>query len=354
MTDNTTQTSHRRRNALTGEWVTVSPHRTERPWQGETSPAPVESGVTYEPECYLCPGNARANGEQNAAYTAPWAFDNDFPAFQVADGSGPSLSSGSSADGSEAAGLFQSEPTAGRCRVLCYHPEHQKTLAHMTEAESLAVVQLWSAEVGDLRQAHEWVQVFENRGAMMGCSNSHPHGQIWAVDTLPNEAVKEAAQQQAWFDAHQTTLLEVYRAEEEAVAERVVMVSEHWTVVVPYWAVWPFETLLLPRRQVDHLDALTDGEQVSLAQVLGRLLRGYNALFDASCPYTMGWHGAPGTSAAPHWQLHAHFYPPLLRSASVRKHMVGYEMLSEAQRDLTPEAAAARLKEAVVAAGESG
>ena len=354
MTDNTAQTSHRRRNALTGEWVTVSPHRTERPWQGETSPAPVESGVTYEPECYLCPGNVRANGEQNAAYTAPWAFDNDFPAFQAAEGSVSSLSSASPADGAEAAGLFQSEPTAGRCRVLCYHPEHQKTLAHMTEAESLAVVQLWSAEVGDLRQAHEWVQVFENRGAMMGCSNSHPHGQIWAVDTLPNEAVKEAAQQQAWFDAHQTTLLEVYRAEEEAVAERVVMVSEHWTVVVPYWAVWPFEALLLPRRQVDHLDALTDGEQVSLAQVLGRLLRGYNALFDASCPYTMGWHGAPGTSAAPHWQLHAHFYPPLLRSASVRKHMVGYEMLSEAQRDLTPEAAAARLKEAVATAGEGG
>ena len=354
MTDNTAQPSHRRRNALTGEWVMVSPHRTERPWQGETSPAPVDSEVIYDPECYLCPGNARANGGQNAAYTAPWAFDNDFPAFQTAEGSGPSLSSGSPADGSEAAGLFQSEPTAGRCRVLCYHPEHQKTLANMTEAESLAVVQLWSAEVRDLRQAHEWVQVFENRGAMMGCSNSHPHGQIWAVDTLPNEAVKEAAQQQAWFDAHQTTLLEAYCAEEEAMAERLVIASEHWTVVVPYWAMWPFETLLLPRRQIDHLDALTKSEQVSLAQVLGRLLRGYNALFDASCPYTMGWHGAPGTSAAPHWQLHAHFYPPLLRSASVRKHMVGYEMLSEAQRDLTPEAAAARLAEAVAVAEKRG
>ena len=350
MTDNTAQPAHRRRNALTGDWVAVSPHRTERPWQGETSLPAVDSEVTYDPECYLCPGNARANGARNAAYTAPWAFDNDFPAFQSADVSGPSLSSKSSADESELAGLFQSEPASGRCRVLCYHPEHQKTLASMTPAQALEVVRLWSSEVRDLRQAHQWVQVFENRGAMMGCSNSHPHGQIWAVDTLPNEALKEAAQQQAWFDAHQTTLLEAYRVKEEAIAERVVMVAEHWTVVVPYWAVWPFETLLLPQRQIDHLDALTESEQMSLAQVLGRLLRGYDTLFDASCPYTMGWHGAPGTSTAPHWQLHAHFYPPLLRSASVRKHMVGYEMLSEAQRDLTPEAAAARLREALATA----
>ena len=354
MIDNSAQLSHRRRNALTGDWVTVSPHRTQRPWQGETNPVPVDSGMIYDPECYLCPGNSRANGERNAAYTGPWAFDNDFPAFQAAGESGPILSSGSPADEPEHGGLFQSEPTSGRCRVLCYHPEHQKTLASMTEAEALEVVRLWSAEVGDLRQAHHWVQVFENRGAMMGCSNSHPHGQIWAVDTLPHEAAKEAAQQQAWFDAHQTTLLEAYRLEEEAMAERTVMVTEHWTVVVPYWAVWPFETLLMPRRQVEHLDTLVEAEQVSLAQVLRRLLLGYDTLFDASCPYTMGWHGAPGTSTAPHWQLHAHFYPPLLRSASVRKHMVGYEMLSEAQRDLTPEAAAARLKEALATADRGG
>ncbi|MGB1958766.1 MAG: galactose-1-phosphate uridylyltransferase, partial [Luminiphilus sp.] len=207
-----------------------------------------------------------------------------------------------------------------------------------------ALVQLWASEVETLRQSHQWVQVFENRGAMMGCSNAHPHGQIWAVDTLPSEGAKELAQQQAFYDAEQVALLEVYRAEEEQLAERVVIQQEHWTVLVPYWAMWPFETLLLPRRQIDHLDALTDSEQISLAQVLTRLLRGYDALFDTSCPYTMGWHGAPGTTPAPHWQLHAHFYPPLLRSASVRKHMVGYEMLSEAQRDLTPEAAAERLR----------
>jgi UDPglucose--hexose-1-phosphate uridylyltransferase len=182
---------------------------------------------------------------------------------------------------------------------------------------------------------------------MMGCSNAHPHGQIWAVDTLPNEGVKELAQQRAFFDAEGVALLEVYRAEEERLAERIVLQEEDWTALVPYWAMWPFETLLLPRRQIDHLDALTERERLALAQVLTRLLRGYNALFDASCPYTMGWHGAPDSAPAPHWQLHAHFYPPLLRSASVRKHMVGYEMLSEAQRDLTPEAAAQKLRQAL-------
>jgi UDPglucose--hexose-1-phosphate uridylyltransferase len=248
-------------------------------------------------------------------------------------------------DPGEPSALFKSELIAGRCRVLCYHPDHSKTLANMSQKEALAVVQLWASEVETLRQSHQWVQVFENRGAMMGCSNAHPHGQIWAVDTLPNEGAKELAQQQAFYDAEQVALLEVYRAEEEQLAERVVIQEEHWTVLVPYWAMWPFETLLLPRRQIDHLDGLTDSEHMSLAQVLTRLLCGYDALFDTSCPYTMGWHGAPGIAPAPHWQLHAHFYPPLLRSASVRKHMVGYEMLSEAQRDLTPEGAAERLRE---------
>jgi UDPglucose--hexose-1-phosphate uridylyltransferase len=257
-------------------------------------------------------------------------------------------------DSGEPSALFKSEPVAGRCRVLCYHPDHNKTLANMTLQEAQEVVHLWALEVGALRQSHQWVQVFENRGEMMGCSNAHPHGQIWAVDALPSEGVKELAQQQAFFDAEGVALLDFYRAEEERLAERLVIQEEHWTVLVPYWAMWPFETLLLPRRQIDHLDVLTESEQVSLAQVLSRLLRGYDTLFDASCPYTMGWHGAPGASAAPHWQLHAHFYPPLLRSASVRKHMVGYEMLSETQRDLTPETAAARLAEAVAISEKDG
>ena len=343
MTDLLSQRPHRRRNALTGDWVTVSPQRAQRPWQGEERPASGSNGVTYDSDCYLCPGNTRASGNVNPLYTAPWAFDNDFPAVQA------DLDSGSAAvdatDPGEPSALFRSELVAGRCRVLCYHPDHSKTLADMTEQETLAVVQLWASEVGALRQSHQWVQVFENRGEMMGCSNAHPHGQIWAVDALPNEGAKELAQQQAFFDAEGVALLEVYRAQEERLAERLVIQEEYWTVLVPYWAMWPFETLLLPRRQIDHLDALTESEQLSLAQILPRLLRGYNALFDTCCPYTMGWHGAPGSGPAPHWQLHAHFYPPLLRSAGVRKHMVGYEMLSEAQRDLTPEEAAERLRQ---------
>ena len=256
MTDLLSQRPHRRRNALTGEWVTVSPQRAQRPWQGEEHPAPSSTGVTYDPDCYLCPGNTRANGNVNPPYTAPWAFDNDFPAVQA------DLDSGSAAvdgiDPGEPSALFRSEPVAGRCRVLCYHPDHSKTLADMTEQETLAVVQLWASEVGALRQSHQWVQVFENRGEMMGCSNAHPHGQIWAVDTLPNEGAKELAQQQAFFDAEGVALLEVYRAEEERLAERIVLQEEHWTVLVPYWAMWPFETLLLPRRRIDHLDALTE------------------------------------------------------------------------------------------------
>ena len=343
MTDPLSQGPHRRRNALTGEWVTVSPQRAQRPWQGEESPASGSIGVSYDPDCYLCPGNTRVSGHVNAPYTVPWAFDNDFPA--VATDPYKGSAEADAPDSGEPPALFRSEPVAGRCRVLCYHPDHNKTLPNMTEQEALAVVQLWASEVGALRQSHQWVQVFENRGEMMGCSNAHPHGQIWAVDTLPNEGVKELAQQQAFFDAEGAALLDFYRAEEERLAERLVIQEEHWTVLVPYWAMWPFETLLLPRRQIDHLDALTESEQLSLAQMVLRLLRGYDALFDTSCPYTMGWHGAPGSGPAPHWQLHAHFYPPLLRSAGVRKHMVGYEMLSEAQRDLTPEAAAEKLRQ---------
>ena len=343
MTDLLSQRPHRRRNALTGEWVTVSPQRAQRPWQGEESSASGSVGVSYDPDCYLCPGNTRVSGHVNAPYAAPWAFDNDFPA--VGTELDKESAEADARDSGEPSALFRAEPVAGRCRVLCYHPDHNKTLADMTEQEALAVVQLWASEVGALRQSHQWVQVFENRGEIMGCSNAHPHGQIWAVDTLPNEAAKELAQQQAFFDAEEEALLEIYRAEEERLAERLVIQENHWTVLVPYWAMWPFETLLLPRRQIDHLDALTESEQLSLAQILTRLLRGYNALFDTCCPYTMGWHGAPGSGPAPHWQLHAHFYPPLLRSAGVRKHMVGYEMLSEAQRDLTPEAAAEKLRQ---------
>ena len=339
-----TDGSHRRRNALNGDWVTVSPQRAARPWQGEAHPAVTSDASAYDPNCYLCPGNVRVNGDVNPAYAAPWAFDNDFPAMSVLESGGLPEAEPSSPG---AADLFVSESASGRCRVLCYSPDHHKTLSVMTADELHAVIALWYQEVRALRQTHHWVQVFENRGEMMGCSNPHPHGQIWAVDYLPGEARKEDVQQALWREKHQSVLLQDYLTAEEAQGERVVLSNADWLVLVPYWAVWPFETLLLPRRHIAHLDDLDAAESLTLAGILQGLLGAYDRLFDTPCPYTMGWHGAPGATASPHWQLHAHFYPPLLRSASIRKHMVGYEMLSEQQRDVTPEAAAERLRQAL-------
>ncbi|MEK9656421.1 MAG: UDP-glucose--hexose-1-phosphate uridylyltransferase, partial [Halieaceae bacterium] len=329
------------------DWVTVSPQRAARPWQGEQVPQLTPPISPYDPACYLCPGNVRANGERNPDYHSSWAFDNDFPAMLRASELPKIEQSRGAPDQPEE--LFQSESIAGQCRVICYSPDHSKTLSQLSEAEILAVVSLWSDEVATLRESYRWVQVFENKGAMMGCSNPHPHGQIWAVDSLPNEAVRELDRQRKWFECREEVLLENYRREEEARGERLVASNAHWSVVVPYWAIWPFETLLIPRRRVDHIDLLNREEQSALANVLKLLLGAYDRLFDTSCPYTMGWHGAPGAQEAPYWQLHAHVYPPLLRSATVRKYMVGYEMLSEAQRDLTPEAAAAQLRQAIAA-----
>ncbi len=347
MTDLLEHRPHRRRNALTGDWVTVSPQRAARPWQGEQVPQLTPPISPYDPACYLCPGNVRANGERNPDYHSSWAFDNDFPAMLRASELPNIEQSLGGPDQPEE--LFKSESIAGQCRVICYSPDHSKTLSQLSEAEILAVVSLWSDEVATLRETYRWVQVFENKGAMMGCSNPHPHGQIWAVDSLPNEAVRELDRQRKWFECRGEVLLENYRREEEARGERLVASNAHWSVVVPYWAIWPFETLLIPRRRVDHIDLLNREEQSALANVLKLLLGAYDRLFDTSCPYTMGWHGAPGAQEAPYWQLHAHVYPPLLRSATVRKYMVGYEMLSEAQRDLTPEAAAAQLRQAIAA-----
>ena len=350
---------HRRKNALTGEWVTVSPQRTKRPWQGDEADVTEAAGVSYDPDCYLCPGNTRANGLVNPDYAGPWAFDNDFPALfneigrneiglekARLDETRSAVAEGQAAVAAERS-LFCSEPVSGRCRVLCYSPDHSKTLTKMTESELSAVVQLWSDVVRLVRHRYRWVQVFENYGAMMGCSNPHPHGQIWAVDSLPTEAVKESMTQAAWFKAQGRLLLDQYRTDEEHSGERMVVATEHWSAVVPYWATWPFETLLLPRRHIDHLDGLTEAEQVDLARILKSLLGAYDRLFETACPYTMGWHGTPGAGSSPDWQLHAHIYPPLLRSATIRKHMVGYEMLSEAQRDLTPEVAAEQLRFAI-------
>jgi len=331
---------HRRFNALTGEWVFVSPHRNQRPWQGRIEPTPAESRPQYDPQCYLCPGNVRANGEHNPRYTSTYVFTNDFPAFRL-EMQEQDLTQHP---------LLQAQGQAGTCRVVCFSPRHDLTLAQMPTAGIRTVVDTWADQVVELGQRWRWVQVFENKGELMGCSNPHPHGQIWAGDFIPTEVARELAQQQSWFEKNGSPLLLQYAALECEVGERVVLQNPDWVALVPWWAVWPFETLLLPRRRhVRNLPDLSPAERDSLAAILSGLLVAYDRLFEISFPYSSGWHGAPagGDSSSAAYQLHAHFYPPLLRSATVRKFMVGYEMLAERQRDLTPEQAAERLRSVV-------
>jgi UDPglucose--hexose-1-phosphate uridylyltransferase len=289
----------------------------------------------YDPDCYLCPGNRRAGGKTNPQYDSVFVFDNDFSA----------LLPGKQPDLAHAHPLAMQEALTGVCRVLCFSPRHDLTLALMSEEEIAKVVELWSAQIEELGRRYRWVQIFENRGEIMGCSNAHPHGQLWAGSALPNEPCKEDARQSAYRSGHGSVLLVDYLEWEGGLRVRVVAENDHWAAVVPFWAVWPFETLLIPRRHVPTLPELDPAERRDLASILKRLLIRYDNLFQAPFPYTMGWHGAPNAAGDPsHWQLHAHFYPPLLRSATVKKFMVGYEMLAEAQRDITPEAAAARLQ----------
>ena len=326
---------HRRFNPLLGQWILVSPHRTKRPWQGQVERLPADNRPAYDPQCYLCPGNRRAGDAVNPAYTDTFVFTNDFAALLP-----DSPSSGAADDP-----LFRTEPVRGECRVVCFSPRHDLTLAQMTAPEIRRVVDVWATQVTELGRTYRWVQLFENKGAAMGCSNPHPHGQVWAGSSLPNEAASEDRQQRRYFEQQGSPLL-LHAAEREIQnGTRIVVQNDHWVAVVPFWAVWPFETVLLPRRHVLRVPDLTGTERDSLADILRRLLTRYDNLFEVSFPYSMGWHGAPTCDGdSEHWQLHAHFYPPLLRSATVRKFMVGYEMLAEAQRDLTPEQAAERLR----------
>ena len=327
---------HRRHNALNGDWVLVSPHRTRRPWQGRQEAAAPESKPAYDPKCLLCAGNARMNGERNPDYTGTFVFDNDFPALL------PERAAVVAGDE-----LFASEPAAGTCRVLCFSPRHDWTLPQMPREAIRAVVDVWASQTEELGRRYRWVQVFENKGEVMGCSNPHPHGQIWASDFIPNEPSREDLRQRTYYRAHGSPLLVDYLERELAIGERVIAANEDWVVVVPYWATWPYETLLLPRRKVQRLMDMDDSQRWALAEILKGFLTKYDNLFETSFPYSMGWHGAPtaeGEGGYAHWQLHAHFFPPLLRSATVKKFMVGYEMLAEAQRDLTPEQAAGILR----------
>jgi UDPglucose--hexose-1-phosphate uridylyltransferase len=349
-----TEHPHRRFNPLTGEYVLVSPHRAQRPWHGQVEKTPPDDRPVYDLECYLCPGNKRTSGAANPQYEHIYVFTNDFPAL---------LTETPEADAAES-DLFQIEGVRGTCRVICFSPRHDLSLPEMNVGDIRHVVDAWAEQFVDLGRSYQWVQVFENKGAVMGSSMPHPHGQIWALDALPNEPFKEDRRQRIYFEKWGRRLLVDYADREAAKEERIVVENEHWLAVVPFWAVWPFETLLLPRRHVLRLPDLQDGERDALAEILKRLLTKYDNLFETSFPYSMGWHGAPyakskfGTRIevsnpqsaihnpkADYWQLHAHFYPPLLRSATVKKFMVGYEMLAEAQRDLTAEQGAARLRD---------
>ncbi len=327
---------HRRYNPLLDEWILVSPHRTSRPWQGQAEATRAASRPSYDPACYLCPGNRRANGERNPDYTSTFVFVNDFAA--VLPDVPRAEMSGSP--------LLQARSLRGEARVICFSPRHDLTLAEMSLAEIRLVVDLWAAQTADLGERFDWVQVFENRGDMMGASNPHPHGQIWATDSLGSIALREDAQQRAYLDRHDAPLLLDYALLEAERGERIVIENASWLALVPYWAVWPFETLLLPKAHVLRLPDLDERQRKDLTAILKRLLVKYDNLFEVPFPYSMGWHGAPfNAGAMRHWQLHAHFYPPLLRSATVRKFMVGYEMLAEAQRDITAEVAALRLRD---------
>jgi UDPglucose--hexose-1-phosphate uridylyltransferase len=329
---------HRRFNPLTHDWVLVSPQRTQRPWQGQVEPAALDALPSYDPTCYLCPGNVRAGGIKNPSYTGTFVFDNDYAALQ------PNIPEGEIHEGD----LLLARGESGHCRVVCFSPRHDLTLARMQVSEIKPVVETWCKEFTQLEAEPKIasVQIFENRGAMMGCSNPHPHGQIWANETIPDELARELQSFHDYAQTHKSGLLEDYLALELKKQERLVCSNEHFVVVVPFWAIWPFETLLISRRPVASLPDLSDVERAALADILRQLTIRYDNLFKTSFPYTMGFHQRPTNQAAqPAFHLHAHFYPPLLRSATVKKFMVGYELLAMPQRDITPESAAAFLRD---------
>jgi UDPglucose--hexose-1-phosphate uridylyltransferase len=333
-----TTNPHRRFNPLTREWVLVSPQRTNRPWQGQVESVAAPAALSYDPNCYLCPGNSRAGGATNPAYTGTFVFENDFA----------TLRPGAPAWESNESGLLIAASETGYCRVICFSPRHDLTLSRMQLNDIERVVEVWVEQFRELGGQPDIrsVQIFENRGAMMGSSNPHPHGQIWANQSVPNELAKEVASQEEYFRAHSSTLLGDYLKIEQQKAERLVCQNDHFVVLVPYWAIWPFETMVIAKRPVSALNELGADERQGLADILQQITIRYDNLFRTSFPNTLGFHQRPTDGQGyPSFHLHAHFYPPLLRSATVKKFMVGYEMLAMPQRDITAETAARYLRE---------
>ena len=331
--------SHRRFNPLTREWVLVSPQRATRPWLGQGEKIPAVQLPIFDPDCYLCPGNKRSQGVQNPPFTSVFVFDNDFPALEQ---------DSSTSHQSPSHRLFLSKMENGFCRVVCFSPRHDLTLPELDLAEVESIIQTWANESADLsaRPGIAYVQVFENKGAVMGCSNPHPHSQIWSQSQIPNEPSKELIAQREYLTDNGKPLLLDYVKEEHLQKDRIVTSNDHFTALVPFWAVWPFEILVTAHRACANLQELSSTEISSLAEILKEITTRYDNLFEVSFPYSSGFHQAPADgSPHPEWVLHAHFYPPLLRSATVRKFMVGYEMMAMPQRDITPETAALRLRE---------
>ncbi len=334
---NLKEQSHRRFNPLTGEWILVSPHRTQRPWQGQVETTPAPAQLHYDPACYLCPGNARAGGARNPQYTSTFVFDNDYAALRP-DATGGSIDEG---------GLLVAQSEKGLCRVVCFSPDHSLTVSRMSVPDLERVVGVWVEQYEDLSNIPfvKSVQIFENRGEMMGASNPHPHCQIWANESLPNETVKEQASQRAYFERQKSCLLCDYLKLELKSGDRLVCENDGFAALMPFWAIWPFETLVISKEHVATIGGLDQAARAALADILKRITTRYDNLFQVSFPYTMGFHQRPADGEAhPEWHLHAHYYPPLLRSATVRKFMVGYEMLATPQRDITAESAAERLR----------
>jgi len=329
--------SHNRYNLLTGDWILVSPHRMKRPWQGQVEELAADDRPTYDPKCYLCPGNTRADGSVNPKYTDSFVFTNDFSAL-LEDAPSGSVN---------IEGLLKASSETGICRVLSFSPDHSLTLPVLTVETITSVINLWCEEFKNIsaNPSIRYIQIFENKGEIMGCSNPHPHGQIWSQSTIPLEVAKETTQQQTYFKDKGRSLLSDYLKLELEQRERIVIENEHFVALVPFWATWPYETMIISRRHVENILQFTGEEKMAYADMLKRLTTRYDNLFKVSFPYSAGIHQSPVNDGPhPEWHFHMHFYPPLLRSATVKKFMVGYELLANPQRDISPEAAAEKLQ----------